>query len=253
MRDYLPAGLRGMLVASFFAAYMSTIATQLNWGTSYVMNDFYRRFVNPGAGDRALVRLSRAMTVVLMALSLFVTSVLDTISGAWAFIIEAGAGLGLVLILRWYWWRVNAWSEIAAMVTPLVAYGYLRAFTTVAFPETLYVIVGVTTVAWLAVTYLTPPTDPATLQAFFRRVHPGGPGWREVARAVPDVRPDTGLGALAVDTVAGVVLVYGTLFAAGKLLFGSYTEGMLYLVAALAGGAVIVRDLSRRGFGTLVR
>jgi len=252
MRDHLPTGLRGMLVASFFAAYMSTIATQLNWGTSYVMNDFYKRFVNRQAGDKDLVRLSRVMTLVLMVVSLLVTSVLDTISGAWAFIIEAGAGLGLVLILRWYWWRINAWSEIAAMVTPLVVYGYLRAFTTVAFPETLYAIVGVTTVSWLAVTFLTPPTDPATLQSFFRRVHPGGPGWAPVSRAVPDVRQDTGLGRLAVDWLAGVVLVYCTLFAVGKLLFGTYTAGLLYLAVAAAAGAVIMRHLSRRGFGTLV-
>jgi solute:Na+ symporter, SSS family len=252
MRDHLPTGLRGMLVASFFAAYMSTIATQLNWGTSYVMNDFYRRFVNPQAGERELVRLSRVMTLVLMVVSLLVTSVLETISGAWAFIIEAGAGLGLVLILRWYWWRINAWSEIAAMLTPLVVYGYLRAFTSVAFPQTLYVIVGVTTVAWLAVTYLTPPTDFATLQGFFRRVHPGGPGWAPVARTMPDVQPDTGLGRLTVDWLAGVVLVYCTLFAVGKLLFGTCTEGLLYLAAAVAAGAVIMRHLSRRGFGMLV-
>jgi SSS family solute:Na+ symporter len=252
MRDHLPTGLRGMLVASFFAAYMSTIATQLNWGTSYVMNDFYRRFVNPRAGERELVRLSRVMTLVLMVVSLLVTSVLETISGAWAFIIEAGAGLGLVLILRWYWWRINAWSEIAAMLTPLVVYGYLRAFTSVAFPQTLYVIVGVTTVAWLAVTYLTPPTDFATLQGFFRRVHPGGPGWAPVARTMPDVQPDTGLGRLTVDWLAGVVLVYCTLFAVGKLLFGTYTEGLLYLAAAVAAGAVIMTHLSRRGFETLV-
>jgi Na+/proline symporter len=252
MRDHLPTGLRGMLVASFFAAYMSTIATQLNWGTSYVMNDFYRRFVNPQAGDRDLVRLSRAMTLVLMVVSLLVTSVLETISGAWAFIIEAGAGLGLVLILRWYWWRINAWSEIAAMLTPLVVYGYMRAFTAVAFPQTLYVIVGVTTVAWLAITFLTPPTDFATLQGFFRRVHPGGPGWAPVARTMPDVHPDTGLGRLTVDWLAGVVLVYCTLFAVGKLLFGTYTEGLLYLAAAVAAGAVIMRHLSRRGFETLV-
>ena len=252
MRDHLPAGLRGMLVASFLAAYMSTIATQLNWGTSYVMHDFYRRFINPQAGEKALVNLSRVMTVVLMVLSLGVTSILDTISGAWAFIIEAGAGLGLVLILRWYWWRINAWSEIAAMVTPLVVYGYLSVFTTVAFPETLYVIVAVTTVAWLAVTFLTQPTDAATLDAFFRRVHPGGPGWAPVARRLPDVRPDTGLGRLLVDTIAGVVLVYCTLFASGQLLFGSTAAGLVYLAIAATAGVVIFRDLSRRGFGTLV-
>ena len=252
MRDHLPTGLRGMLVASFLAAYMSTISTQLNWGTSYVMHDFYRRFINPQAGEKALVNLSRVMTVVLMVLSLGVTSILDTISGAWAFIIEAGAGLGLVLILRWYWWRINAWSEIAAMVTPLLVYGYLRAFTTVAFPETLYVIVGITTVAWLAVTFLTPPPTRPRSSAFFRRVHPGGPGWAPVARRVSDVRPDTGLGRLLVDTIAGVVLVYCTLFASGQLLFGSATAGLVYLAVAVAAGVVIFRDLSRRGFGTLV-
>ncbi|PYQ22193.1 MAG: sodium:proline symporter, partial [Acidobacteria bacterium] len=150
MRDHLPSGLKGMLVASFFAAYMSTISTQLNWGTSYVINDFYKRFVKPQAGERDLVRLSRITTIVVMALSLAMTAVLDTISGAWAFIIEAGAGLGLVLILRWFWWRINAWSEIAAMVTPLAVYGYLRAATTVQFPQTLYYIVAATTVVWVA-------------------------------------------------------------------------------------------------------
>jgi solute:Na+ symporter, SSS family len=110
----------------------------------------------------------------------------------------------------------------------------------------------VTTVAWLAVTFLTPPSDFATLQGFFRRVHPGGPGWAPVARTLPEVRPDTGLGRLTVDWLAGVVVVYCTLFAVGKLLFATYTEGLLYLAAAVAAGAVIMRHLSRRGFGTLV-
>src|SRR5207249_8477439 len=133
------------------------------------------------SSDLDLVRLSRMVTIVVMALSLLTTTILATISGAWAFIIEAGAGLGLVLILRWFWWRINAWSEIAAMVTPLLAYGYLRAATSVQFPETLYYIVAVTTVVWLAVTFATRPADEETLKRFFRRVHPGGPGWARVA------------------------------------------------------------------------
>jgi solute:Na+ symporter, SSS family len=248
MRDYLPNGLKGMLVAAFFAAYMSTISTQLNWGTSYLINDFYKRFVKPQAGERDLVRLSRIVTIVVMALSLVATTILDTISGAWAFIIEAGAGLGLVLILRWFWWRINAWSEIAAMVTPLAAYGYLRVATSVQFPETLYYIVAVTTVVWIAVTLVTRPVDEETLKRFFRRVHPGGPGWSRVAALVPDVRPDSGYAGLFVDWIAGVALIYSTLFAVGSFLFGSYGRGLLCVAVAAVSVWLIHRDLTRRGF-----
>ena len=259
MRDHLPAGLRGTLVAAFFAAYMSTIATQLNWGTSYIVNDLYRRFISPvrdfvneAAAERNTVFVSRITTLMIMIVSLVVTALLETISGAWAFIIEAGAGLGLVLILRWYWWRVNAWSELAAMFIPLVTYGIIAAgngagWWRVAFPESLYVLVGITTAGWLAVTWLTPPTDEETLKAFYRRVHPGGPGWRRIARLVPEVRPDTGLGWLLVDWVAGVVLVYGVLFGTGKLIFGFTGEGLVALAAAAAAAAVIWYDLARRG------
>jgi SSS family solute:Na+ symporter len=253
MRDYLPSGLKGMLVASFFAAYMSTISTQLNWGTSYVINDFYKRFVKPQAGERDLVRMSRIVTIVVMALSLLTTTILATISGAWAFIIEAGAGLGLVLILRWFWWRINAWSEIAAMVTPLVVYGYLRAATGVQFPETLYYIVAATTVVWVAVTLLTRPVDDDTLKRFFRRVHPGGPGWARVAVLVPEVRPDSGYAGLFVDWVAGVALIYSMLFAVGSFLFGAYGRGTLCLAVAAVSVWIIHRDLSRRGFADLTR
>ncbi len=253
MRDHLPMGLKGMLVASFFAAYMSTISTQLNWGASYVINDFYKRFLKPDAGERDLVLLSRITTVVVMALSLGITLILDTISGAWAFIIEAGAGLGLVLILRWFWWRISAWSEIAAMVAPLVTYGCLRAFTKVEFPDTLFIIVGVTTVTWLVVTFLTPPVDQGTLHAFFRRVRPGGPGWGPVARELPGVERDTGMGGLFVDWLAGVVLVYSALFAVGKAILGHWTTAAAFGVVAVLAVLVIYRDLSRRGFAAQER
>ncbi len=247
MRDHLPSGLKGMLVASFFAAYMSTIATQLNWGTSYVINDFYKRFLKPDAGEKDLVLLSRIATLLVMALSLGVTLVLDTISGAWAFIIEAGAGLGLVLILRWFWWRISAWSEIAAMVAPLVTYGCLRLFTRIEFPDTLFIIVGVTTAAWLAVTFLTRPVDEATLHAFYRRVHPGGPGWALIARAVPEVKPDAGMARLFGSWFAGVVLIYSALFAVGKLLLGDHALAGVFLLTGALAVAVIYRNLTRDG------
>jgi len=253
MRDYLPAGLKGMLVASFFAAYMSTIATQLNWGTSYVINDFYKRFVRASAGESQLVRVSRISTIVIMALSLIVTMMLDTISGAWTFIIEAGAGLGLVLILRWFWWRINAWSEIAAMVTPLLVYGGFRVFTNIEFPESLFWIVGITTVVWLAVTFITKPVDEAKLKDFYRRVHPGGKGWKKISDKLPEVQSDSHYATMFINWFSGIVLVYMMLFGVGKLILGQTGEGFVFVAIGLLAGAAIYRNLSRQGFGSLVK
>ena len=245
MRDYLPPGLQGVLVASFFAAYMSTVATQLNWGASYVINDVYRRFVRPSADQRELVRVSRIATLLIMGLSLVVTALLNTIIGAWTFIIEAGAGLGLVLILRWFWWRVNAWSELTAMVVPRIVLGFLRSQTTISFPDNLYLIVGITTAAWLVATYATPAVDTATLVSFYRRVRPGGPGWTPIAVNCPEVRPDAGFGWLFVDWIAGVVLIYAVLFAVGSVIFGEWMQAGALAVLAAICAAVLARSLSR--------
>jgi SSS family solute:Na+ symporter len=253
MRDFLPAGIKGLLVASFFAAYMSTIATQLNWGTSYVINDFYKRFVRPNSDDRSLVRVSRIATIVIMLLSIVITGMLDTISGAWAFILEAGAGLGLVLILRWFWWRINAWSEITAMVLPLIVYAYMKSSMSIQFPESLFVIVAVTTVGWVATTFITPPTTDETLRSFYKRVHPGGIGWKRIADQMPEVRGDSGYAGLFLDWVAGVVLVYMALFGVGKLILGDTTMGLIFLMIGGLAAWVIYRDLSKRGFETVVK
>jgi len=140
MRDFLPAGLKGLLVAAFFAAYMSTIATQLNWGTSYIINDFYRRFVKSKAEESHYVLSSRIATIVLMLISVVVTLFINRISGAWEFIIQCGAGVGLVLILRWFWWRINAWSEISAMIAPFIIFPILKS-AGVLLPYSLFIIV----------------------------------------------------------------------------------------------------------------
>jgi solute:Na+ symporter, SSS family len=248
MRDFLPPGLKGLLVAAFFAAYMSTIATHFNWGTSYIVNDFYKRFVRKEASQKHYVFVSRVATLLLMIASVLVTLVIQTISGAWQFIIEAGAGLGLVLILRFYWWRINAWSEISAMITPFFAYAYIRFFTDIAFPESLFYIVGATTVVWLVFTFLTRPTDQNHLIRFYRRVHPGGIGWRKVQVLVPDVKPDANYGWLFLDWFAGIVLVYTALFGVGRILFGDYLMGVVLLLVGLVAGGVIYWDLSRRGW-----
>jgi len=245
MRDYLPAGLRGMLVAAFFAAYMSTVATQLNWGASYVVNDFYRRFIRRAAGEKHLVGISRITTLVIMALSLAITGFMERISGAWEFVIECGAGVGLVLILRWFWWRINAWSEIAAMIAPVLAYSYIRFQTRIAFPESLYYICFFTTLVWLLATFVTRPADMETLKRFYRRVRPGGIGWQPIARLLPEVEGTTGYGRLFLDWIAGIILVYSFLFGIGKCLFGAWLQGLLLLCLGCAAGAWLWRDLQR--------
>jgi SSS family solute:Na+ symporter len=247
MRDHLPAGWRGFLLAAFFAAYMSTISTQLNWGTSYIVNDFYRRFVNRDGDERHYVWVSRIATIILMVLSAIVTFYLESIRQAWEFVLESGAGIGLVLILRWYWWRVNAWSEISAMIGAAAGYAALKLWTTLVFPYTLLVVVAWTTVCWVTVTLLTAPEPEAHLVAFYRRVRPDGPGWTRIAALAGGPAPAP-VGALLVDWLAGVVLVYATLFGLGSLLFGGLLATLAYFGAAAAALLVISRDLKRRGW-----
>jgi Na+/proline symporter len=254
MRDVLPAGMLGLLFAAFLAAFMSTVSTQLNWGVSYLVNDFWARFVRPEADEQHYVFVSRALTFGVALLSLVVTLFLNTITEAWGLLLSASAGLGLVLILRWYWWRVNAWSEMAATVAPIlltVAALVLNAFgiqvpgLQAEFPVNLYAVVGFTTVVWLAATFLTRPTADETLDEFYRVVHPGGPGWAPVAERHPDVTPDQGLGRLAVDWILGVVLVYTTLFGVGYLILGWTVWGVGCVTVAGAAATVLWRDLQR--------
>ena len=252
LRDHLPVGWRGVLLGAFFAAYMSTVATQLNWGTSYVVNDFYRRFVRPDADERHSVAVSRVTTLVIMALGAVVTFHLESIRQAWEFVLESGAGIGLVLILRWYWWRVNAWSEISALVAPAVGFAFLKAFTAVQFPYTLLYLVAWTTAWWLLVTFLTRPEPDDHLVAFYRRARPGGPGWTRIARLAGE-RPPEGIGGLFVAWAAGCVLVYSVLFGMGTLLLDSALRSTPYFGVAVIAGAVLVRHLSRRGWDTVVR
>jgi len=250
MRDHLPSGWRGLLLGAFFAAYMSTISTQLNWGTSYIVNDFYRRFVRQSETEAHYVWVSRITTLLLMVLSGIVTFYLDSIRQAWEFVLESGAGIGLVLILRWYWWRVNAWSEIVAMIAAAIGYAAVKAFTTLVFPSSLLVVVGVTTVSWLVVTMLTPPEPDDHLIAFYRRTRPDGPGWARIAAQAGGPAPGR-LGGLLVDWIAGVVLVYAVLFGLGHLLLGSVLIALGCLAAAAIAVMVIVWDLSRRGWHTV--
>jgi len=258
MIDYLPSSLRGLMVAAFAAAFMSTIATQLNWGASYLVNDFYRRFVRRDAGEPHYVLASRLATALLTVISAAVAFRIESIGGAWKLLIITGAGTGAVLLLRWYWWRINAWSEVSAMITAFIVsvllqtVGGLDSDLPLDFARIVLVTVAVTTVVWLVVTFATRPETDTTLVAFYRRTRPSRVGWGPVAARAPDVRPSADGLANLLDWIAGCVLVYGALFGVGKLLLHDPLPGILMLGLSAIAGAVIYRDLTRRGWRTVV-
>lgn len=243
MKDFLPMGLKGLLVAAFFAAYMSTIATQLNWGSSYVINDFYRRFIKKSETEKHYVLISRITTFLLMIVSVIVTLFITRISGAWEFILECGAGVGLVLILRWFWWRINAWSEISAMITPFVVYPIVKHYG-INFPHSLFYLVGVTTIVWILATFLTKPTEEEKLKSFYRLIHPGGVLWKKISIQLPDVKSDKGFAGMFLNWILGVALVYSTLFGIGSLIFADYSNAAIYLVVGVFSVSLIYKNLS---------
>ena len=247
MVKYLPVGFLGLLIAVFLAAYMSTIASQLNWGTSYLINDFYRRFIKQNADEKHYVLISRSGIILMTIFSLLVTKYfLTTISGAWIFIINASAGIGAVLILRWYWWRINAWSEISAMIAPLIIYPVAVYGFGMESPLTLYPIVIGTSVVWLIVTFITKPVEEKKLVEFYRRTHPGGKGWKHIQKLVPEVFEKTGFGRQFINWLMGIVLVYSFLFGIGKIIFADYIAGALLLLIGLMAAFVIYFNLNKK-------
>lgn len=241
MRDFMPAGLKGLLLVAFLAAYMSTISTQLNWGASYLVNDFYKRFIRPKATDKMLVNASRLTTLLLMVVSLIVSMYIESVESAWKFILEAGAGLGLVLILRWYWWRINAWSEIAATVTPFLVYGALIAFKAdwhIEFPESFFITVGITTLVWITTTLISKPESKETLLKFYERVQPGGM-WKPIAAQSSLAYKKSNAGMLWLCWLAGIGFTYGFLFFTGKLILHEYTESLWFFIATVISFTVL--------------
>jgi solute:Na+ symporter, SSS family len=255
--DYLPPYLRGLMVAAFLAAYMSTIGTQLNWGASYLVNDFYRRFWKPNETDRHYVTISQWSTVLLTIVSAVVTFYMDSIAGAWKLLIVTGAGTGTVLILRWYWWRINAWSEVSAMAAAFIvsvvlqtAYG-MNSDDPVQFAHIMLITVGITTAVWLATTFLTAPEPQAKLLSFYRKVRPSVFGWKPIAKLAPEIPPSHDFGWNLLDWLCGCVLIYGTLFGTGKIILKETGLGLFFLACAALAGATIYWDLNRRGWKTV--
>jgi solute:Na+ symporter, SSS family len=253
-----PVALRGLMIAAFAAAYMSTIGTSLNWGASYLVNDFYRRFLSKGRDEKHYVKISQIVTGMIMLLSCTVTYYQDSIANAWKFMIAIGAGTGSVFILRWFWWRINAWSEVVAMGTSFAVslllqfYFDLRSDDPRQFAWIVIITVSCSTLAWLAATYATAPEEKGVLLAFYRRVRPSATLWGPIAREAAEIRPRRDGWYNLLDWISGCVMVYMTLFGVGKIIFGQVYWGLVFLAIAVAAGLIIYRDLNQRGWETVV-
>jgi SSS family solute:Na+ symporter len=249
---YVPHALRGILIAGFMAAFMSTIATQLNWGSSYLVEDFYRRFIRRDASEKHYVNISRIATLLLVVASAYVSAQLATISQGWEVVLEIGAGTGGVYLLRWYWWRINAWSEISAMATALAMTLVLHEWpifsgsAPVVFAKTTLATTGVTTAVWVLVTLLTPAEPDEVLLRFYRKVRPHAAGWRHIAALAPDLEQTRDLGRNLLAWVLGCAMVYAALFGVGKLCFGQILAGLVLLGLAAVCAALLYRDITQR-------
>ncbi len=253
----LPASLRGLMLAAFAAAYMSTVGTQLNWGASYLVNDFYRPFLVRNATEKHYVSASQVSTMILMVFSAIVTYFMDSIAGAWSFLIALGAGTGLVYLLRWFWWRINAWSEVSAMatafITSLIAqwkFG-LTSQDPLGFAYLVLVTMSITTIVWLTVTILTRPEPKELLLSFYRRVRPSPMLWGDIAKEATDVIPAKDGYFNLIDWISGVAMIYSFLFGVGKIVLGDTVPGLLFLVSGIVFGGIIYFDMNKRGWETI--
>jgi Na+/proline symporter len=249
MLRFLPAGFLGLMVAGMLAAYCSTIETHLNWGTSYLVHDFYRRFISRDRSEKHYVFIGRVVTALLMVCAALLTFELTTAKAAFDLILSIGAGTGLIYLLRWFWWRVNAWSEVSAMVSSfVVAVGFFvggKMGHPVDANISLVITVAVTTVVWVAVTYLTEPHDHATLLNFYKLVRPAGPGWNALREesglgASPDSLPQAMLG-----WTLGCLFVYSALFGTGSFLYGRMPQAIMWTVFFVISGIGLLMVVPR--------
>ena len=247
MLRFLPVGWIGLMLGGLVAANSSTILTHLNWGASYLVHDFYRRFLNRGAAEHHYVVAGRVATVILFVLSSALVFGLDTAQQAFNLILRVGAGTGLLYLVRWFWWRVNAWCEIVAMVGSfLVAVGLQFLAPNLDPSEGLLLTVAVTTVCWIATAYLGPQTDQATLIDFYRKVHPAGPGWAPIRAQAGEVKVEADNFPLSLlGWAAGCIAIWSALFFVGNLLYGRTDYAVILLVTFVVSGAVLIRVIGR--------
>ena len=259
MLSYLPTGLLGLVIASLIAALMSTLSTHLNWGSSYVVHDWYNRFIDQDASEDRLVLIGRISTVLLMVLAALFALALTNALQAFGILLQIGAGTGLIFILRWFWWRINAYTEIAGMFISFVVALFFEliypefGLRELASYEKLLYGITITTMGWLAVTFATRPTDLATLRNFYAVTRPGGPGWERVLEQQPeqvDTAADGQLPLRILAMLVGAVAVYSVLFATGFYLYsnvvGTISAGALALIT-IGSLLLIWRKLDKRG------
>lgn len=254
MLTYLPAGLLGMVIASLVAAYMSTISTQLNWGSSYVVNDFYKRFINPQATEKQLVAVGRISTVVIALISALLALALSNALQAFNILLQIGAGTGLIFILRWFWWRINTYTEITGMAVSFLVAIYFEAihplfFEAIASHWKLVMGVGITTASWLIVTLMTQPESNEVLARFYTKIKPASVGWKPFLAKNPQLIAEQGqLPIEILMMVAGCVTVYGTLFSIGFFIYGNTLSALVSLVVALVGGYLLFSNWRKLRF-----
>ena len=242
MLTYLPHGLLGLVIASLAAAFMSTISTHLNWGSSYVVHDYYARFINPNATDKQLVNVGRISTVLLMVFAAGLALMLSNAIQAFRILLTIGAGTGLIFILRWFWWRINAYTEITGMIVSFVIALYFElahealGFAPIPGHFKMLLGVGITTVAWIIATLVTKPDEADHLVKFYEKIRPAGPGWKSIAaKAKPTHQSGDNLSLGIVCMVIGCVAVYAALFAVGYWIYGKLTVAITLLLVAVAG------------------
>jgi solute:Na+ symporter, SSS family len=252
MLSFLPTGMIGIVLASLIAAVMSTLSTHLNWGSSYVVNDFYLRFVKPEATDKQLVAVGRISTVLLMVLSAVLALALSSALDAFNILLQIGAGTGLIFILRWFWWRINAYTEISAMAISFVVaiffevinpkVGWIDIPAEESYMKLVYS-VSITTIGWLLVTFLTKPEKDEVLLSFYRKVTPASYGWKKLLDRYPNEKEEKGqLGKEIGLMMVGTVMVYAALFSTGFFIYGNVIPGFITAVIALVGGGIIIKS-----------
>jgi SSS family solute:Na+ symporter len=252
MLTFLPTGLIGIVLASLIAAVMSTLSTHLNWGSSYVVNDFYLRFLKPEATDKELVMVGRISTVLLMVLAAFLALALSNALEAFNILLQIGAGTGLIFILRWFWWRINAYTEIYAMVISFVVAIFFETINPkiglIPIPEDMAYLkllygVGITTVGWILATLLTKPEKDEVLLSFYRKVRPASFGWKKVLDRFPDEKQEQGQLPMEIGLMLiGSIMVYAVLFAVGFWIYGNTLSAIIATVVAILGGVIIIKS-----------
>ncbi len=250
MMRYLPTGLLGLVVASFFAAFMSTVSTQINWGASYLVNDLYGRFVKPEASQKELLRWARLASALIIGLAAVAAFFADDIVALFRFMIAIGTGPGAVLILRWFWWRVNASTELASMLAgfAIAIASYLPVFGELEFGTRLAVTAFGSAAVWLPVLWFTRPEEEATLLSFYRRVRPGGPGWKHIRRSA-GIEPDFGLRYALARTIAATLFLFGMMFSLGNVLLFQMNALAISFVVTIVGGSGLVILRRRMALG----